>query len=755
MAKLHTLDQPFTGWVGVLRTRAFAYSLILSLLLWLLEPVLGFVLVERVVFTPLSIFSRFVLTVLIMTAGCSIGWSKLSTERRSEEIQQQKSMMEQVISSEPECVKTVARDGTLLDMNPAGLNIIEAKCLADVQYASVYDLIAPEDRAAYKHFNEQVFSGEQLSMEYDIIGLQGSRKTVDSHAVPLRDDQGNIVAHLAITRDVTALKRSQRELQKFSMAVEQCASMVMITDTVGKISYVNPRFCKVTGYVAHECIGETPKLLYSGKHSSEFYKDMWGHISHGKEWRGRVQNRRKNGDLYWASVVISPVKDNEGNILHFLCTQEDVTDSHILSQQLEYQARHCMLTGLINRHEFEDHLEQLLARAKVEKSQHAVLFIDLDQFKQINDACGHAAGDQLLRQMGQLFQQNMRQEDLISRIGGDEFAILIGACKADQIEQIAEHLRKAVEDFSFAWEHQTFKVTISVGCVVIDEFSPEMTTVLSQADASCYQAKDHGRNRVFIHRDAETDRLRQGEFQWVTKIHQGLESDRFVLYVQEIAALGGEEREHYEVLIRYIDDDGKVIPPGAFLPPAERYGISPKIDRWVVDEACRVLQEQLENRVSLSVNLSGLSVNDREFLNHVSDCIEKYKVIPERLCFEITETATIANLTEALTFIREMKALGCRFALDDFGSGLSSFGYLRSLPVDIVKIDGIFVKNIRSNEIDRAMVKSINEIGHLMGKKTVAEFVEDLASAELLTEMGVDYAQGYGIAKPKPIKELG
>lgn len=754
MAKLHTIDQPYTGWVGVLQTRAFAYSLMLSLLVWLLEPILGFVLAESAVFTPLSMFSRLVLTLLIMASGCSIAWSKLSAERRSEEIQQQKSMMEQVISSEPECVKTVARDGTLLDMNPAGLNIIEAECLADVQYASVYDLIAPEDQAAYKHFNERVFLGEQLSMEYDIIGLQGSRKTVDSHAVPLRDDQGNIVAHLAITRDVSALKRSQRELQKFSMAVEQCASMVMITDTAGKISYVNPRFSKVTGYAAHECIGETPKLLYSGKHSPEFYEDMWRNISRGKEWRGRVQNRRKNGDLYWASVVISPVTDNEGNILHFLCTQEDVTDSHILSQQLEYQARHCMLTGLINRHEFEGHLEQLLARAKVEKSQHAVLFIDLDQFKQINDACGHTAGDQLLRQMGQLFQENVRHEDLISRIGGDEFAILIESCKADQIEQIAEHLRKTVEEFNFAWEHQTFKVTISVGCVVIDEFSPEMTTVLSQADSSCYQAKDHGRNRVFIHSDAETDRLRQGEFQWVTKIHQGLESNRFVLYVQEIAALGGEEREHYEVLIRYIDDDGKVIPPGAFLPPAERYGISPKIDRWVVGEACRLLQEQLENRVSLSVNLSGLSVNDREFLNHVSDCIEKYKVIPERLCFEITETATIANLTEALTFIREMKALGCRFALDDFGSGLSSFGYLRSLPVDIVKIDGIFVKNIRSNEIDRAMVKSINEIGHLMGKKTVAEFVEDLASAELLAEMGVDYAQGYGIAKPKPIEEL-
>lgn len=728
---------------------------------WLLDPLIEALFVsgsgyfdELLAPEPITLYFRTMLTLLVVISGYLYFRNVHHIHLQNSQLEQQKNMIQQIIDSEPECVKTVGRDGELLDMNPAGLKIIEADSIEQVRYESVYDLIAPEDREAYKAFNHRVFQGEQACMQYDVLGLQGSRKQVDSHAVPLRNDQGEIIAHLAITRDISEFQESQRELHKFLLAVEQCASMIMITNAHGLIDYVNPRFCSVTGFSSDECIGQTPKLLYSGKHSEEFYEQMWRQIGNGEEWRGNVQNRRKNGELYWASVIISPIKDDEGVITQYLCTQEDVTNSHQLTEQLEYQAKHCMLTGLVNRHEFEQQLEITLQLAKEHHTHHAILFCDVDQFKLINDTCGHAAGDQLLREISALFQKHVRQSDLVSRLGGDEFAVLIRHCDSDKAEQLVELIRQSVEDFSFLWETESFKVTISIGWLMLDDFSPDSATVLSQVDAACYTAKEQGRNRAYRHQDSEQERIRLGEYQWVNKIHEGLKNNNFKLYVQEIRALQYAEDSHYEVLLRYIADDGQVIPPGAFLPPAERYGISPKIDRWVLDQVCHYLTTELSDDISLSVNLSGLSVNDPGFLEYVQATLHRYQVAPERICFEITETATISNLGEAVVFIKQMKEIGCYFSLDDFGSGLSSFGYLRTLPVDYVKIDGIFVKNICNNQIDRAMVRSINEIGQLMGKQTVAEFVEDDESQALLKELGVDYAQGYGISRPHPIEDL-
>lgn len=733
----------------------------LVIAVWLLDPLIDSLIFGNGSFSeellspsPVELYFRSMLSLAIAVSGYLLNQRIQQARVQNINLLQQKKLIQKIIDSEPECVKTVSRDGALLDMNPAGLNIIEADSIDDVRYASVYDLIAPEDRSDYIAFNARIFAGEQASMEYDVLGLKGARKRVDSHAVPLFDESGEIIAHLAITRDISEFKKSQEELHKFSLAVEQCASMIMITGTDGRISYVNPRFCDVTGFSREEALGQTPKILYSGRHTEAFYQQMWKQISSGNEWRGQVQNRRKNGELYWASVIISPISDSNGNIAHFLCTQEDITDSHKLNQQLEYQARHCMLTGLVNRHEFEQQLEQLLQQAKHDDSQHAILFSDVDQFKLINDTCGHAAGDQLLRQISHLLQGAVRQNDLVARLGGDEFAVLIRHCSPDKAEQVVEHIRQSIEDFTFLWENQSFKVTISIGWVTLDALSPDSATILSQADASCYTAKDQGRNRSHRHQDSEQNRHRQGEFQWLGKIHEGLDNHRFMLYVQEIRPLSSQASSHYEVLLRYQDESGEIIPPGAFLPPAERYGISPKIDRWVVCQVCHLLTSDLGQDITLSVNLSGLSINDPEFLKYVRQSIEEFSVPPERICFEITETATISNLNEAVSFIQQMKEIGCQFSLDDFGSGLSSFGYLRTLPVDYVKIDGIFVKNICRNEVDRAMVRSINEIGQLMGKQTVAEFVEDQASADLLQEIGVDYVQGYGISKPEPIEQL-
>lgn len=704
---------------------------------------------------PEEIYFRSVLTLIISLSSFLFNkqLSKIIQQHRA--LEHQKHLIQNIIDSEPECVKTVAKDGTLLDMNPAGLNIVEAPSITDVRYASVYDLIAPEDRDAYIEFNRRIFNGEKLQMQYDVVGLEGTRKRVDSHAAPLYDESGDIVAHLAITRDITEFQKNQEELAKFSLAVEQCASMVMITNPEGIITYVNPRFCEVTGYTKEEFLGQNPNLLSSGKHSDAFYSDLWKKINSGSEWRGQIQNKCKNGELYWAAIVISPISDEKGNTTHFLCTQEDITASHMLTEKLEYQANHCLLTGLVNRHKFELQLEQILEQAKQDQSEHAIVFADIDQFKQINDTCGHTAGDQLLRQISNIIQSCVRQNDLVSRLGGDEFAVLIRHCEKDKAGKVVEHIRQAVEDFTFLWENQSFKVTISIGWLTLDQYSPASSIILSQADASCYIAKEQGRNRIHLHHESGVSESRKGEYQWITRIHEGLEKHRFELYAQKIKPLKPGLPPHYEVLLRYIDDEGNIVPPGAFLPSAERYGISPKIDRWVVLQTCHLLTSDLINTdISLSVNLSGLSVNEPEFLSYIKDCLSEFSVPCERICFEITETATITNLAEAVNFIHEMKSFGCKFALDDFGSGLSSFGYLKTLPVDYVKIDGIFVKNMTEDPIDHAMVKSINEIGQLMGKLTVAEFVEDQKSEELLSGLGVDYAQGYGIAHPKPISEL-
>ncbi|WP_051559903.1 putative bifunctional diguanylate cyclase/phosphodiesterase [Marinobacterium jannaschii] len=739
----------------------FRGALLFSLLIWVIDPLLAAWRFRDISFlqqltqpTPEEIAFRVAISALWLLFGLVVGHIVVRARLQYRQLKQQQEQMQQIIASEPECVKTVAEDGTLLDMNPAGLSIIAADSIEQVRNASVYDLIAPEDREAYIEFNRRIFCGESAQMEYDVLDLQGGRKRVDSHAVPLWDSDGQVKAHLAITRDISEFKRYQDELKQFSVVVEQCATMVMITDPQARITYVNPRFCSVTGYSRAECLGQNPRMLNSGHHDEAFYLTLWGQISQGLEWRGNVQNQRKNGDLYWASVVISPIRNELGEISHYLCTQEDVTEAHQMTRQLEYQASHCMLTGLINRHRFEQLISQRLQQSQLDLSQHAVFFLDVDQFKLINDSCGHEAGDQLLRQLGNLMQSQVRQHDAVARLGGDEFAILLEHCSQTEALRLAEQLRQAVENFSFAWDEQQFKITVSIGVVSLDRSWPNAASVLSQADSSCYTAKDLGRNRTFQQLDEAATERRHGEMLWINRIHQGIEQNRFCLYQQEIAGLQPGGDTHYEVLIRYRDEAGNIIPPGAFLPPAERYGLSPKLDRWVLQQVCAFLADNPDNELQLSVNLSGLSINDKDFLTFVSNTLQQYRIRPQQLCFEITETAAISNLAEAVEFINQMKALGCRFALDDFGSGLSSFGYLRNLPVDFVKIDGIFVKDLAENEIDLAMVRSINDIGHLMGKKTIAEFVETDEIAQILRQLGVDYAQGYGIARPQPIESL-
>jgi diguanylate cyclase (GGDEF)-like protein len=426
--------------------------------------------------------------------------------------------------------------------------------------------------------------------------------------------------------------------------------------------------------------------------------------------------------------------------------------------QFRYQASHDALTGLINRHEFERRVKVLISSTHMEKGENALCFMDLDQFKVVNDTCGHIAGDELLRQLGEVLQDAVRHSDTLARLGGDEFGILMEHCTLAQAQRAVTAIQQIIQDFQFSWEGQTFRIGVSIGLVAISESTPSLTELLKQADAACYMAKDLGRNRIHVYNPDDTQMvLRQGEMQWVSRINQALEENRFTLYAQSIVPLDKSTDMHYEFLLRMVDERGEIVSPVTFLPAAERYDLMHKLDIWVVGHAFALLANHpdlVEQVHFFSINLSGQSITNVKFLDSVISQIKDLNLEPGKICFEVTETAAISNLRAATHFIAKLRELGCRFALDDFGSGLSSFGYLKNLQVDYLKIDGIFVKDIADDPIDHAMVKSINDIGHVMGMKTIAEFVESNKIKGMLRKLGVDYAQGYEIGRPQPFEEI-
>lgn len=555
-------------------------------------------------------------------------------------------------------------------------------------------------------------------------------------------------------------KQAEEELGMLSFAIEQSHNAVVITDPEGNIEYVNPRFTKITGYEQNEVIGKNPRILQSGETSREVYEELWNTIIEGGIWHGEVLNKKKNGEYYWASDIISPIVDGYGNIKQFLATQHDVTEVHNLSEELSYHASHDVLTGLVNRREFERRLERVLSSIRQDKTEHALCFMDLDQFKIVNDTCGHTAGDEMLRQISGVLQNGVRKRDTLARLGGDEFGLLMEHCSLDHAYRVANQLQQAIREFQFNWENRTFKVGVSIGLVPITEGQSDLSELLTHADAACYMAKDLGRNRIHVYQADDKDlSKRHNEMQWVARIYKALEEDRFRLYAQSIIPLddNASDQLHFELLLRLVDEHGTLISPGAFLPAAERYHLISKLDAWVIETMFVWLKEHPEALKKLgmcSINLSGQSLSNQDFLHFIIEQLHETKIDPQKVCFEITETAAISHLRTASGFISRLRDLGCKFALDDFGSGLSSFGYLKTLKVDYIKIDGMFVKDIVKDPIDYATVKSINEIGQVMGKLTIAEFVEDDAIMEKLKEIGVNYAQGYGIGMPRPLEEL-
>lgn len=433
----------------------------------------------------------------------------------------------------------------------------------------------------------------------------------------------------------------------------------------------------------------------------------------------------------------------------------DITKLRSLTQEMTYQATHDSLTNLINRREFERRLEFITNDSKVNNKTHALCFMDLDRFKAVNDSCGHVAGDELLKQLSTNLSSKIRASDTFARLGGDEFGLLLPGCPLEKAKIIANGIRETVEEFRFYWDKKIFKIGVSIGIAIINNKTETSKEILTAADTACYLAKKHGRNRVHIYNNKSTSITKYtDETNWLNRINNALDNDDFVLHFQKIAAINDKKDMHYEVLIRMLDKDGSTIAPDSFIPAAERFDIMSSVDSWVIKNTLLIMAEEKYLHINFSINLSGQSLSDSKFMNDCISQIAECEIATTRICFEITETAMIGNLSNAIRTVSTLRGLGCKIALDDFGSGLSSFAYLKNLPVDYLKIDGSLIKDLENDPINITMVESIIHIGHSMGLKTIAEYVENDDVIDILRDLKIDFVQGYGVAKPMPLEDL-
>ena len=548
------------------------------------------------------------------------------------------------------------------------------------------------------------------------------------------------------------------EKERAEVTLQSIMDGVVTVDGAGRISYINPVAERLCGCTSKEALQEQLSHIISFAHEDTGLRlanpvDSVLQENIGVELPPHAVMVRADGSSIPIEASASPMRDHAAQVVGAVLVLQDVSQSRRLTRQLSFQASHDALTGLYNRRMFEEYLQAALLHVEDENRQHALCYIDLDQFKIVNDTCGHMAGDELLRQLAVLLQDCIRGGDVLARLGGDEFGVLLENCPLPRATQVAEKIRQRVKDYRFAWQDKSFDIGASIGVVGISASNFDIASILSAADVACYAAKDMGRNRVHVYEPSDAMLAeRHGQMHWAARIVQALESQRMVIFQQPIVSLAGDGVQHVEILVRMRDDQGGFVPPNAFIPAAERYGLMSKIDRWVIATVFQHLQaypRPPEHMVA--INLSGNSLADAELLAFIRQAGHDYGIDFQQICFEITETAAISNLSTATRFMTELRQEGCRFALDDFGSGLSSFGYLKNLPVDYVKIDGSFVKDMATDPIDRAMVEAITRVAHVMQIKAIAEWVEDETTLQLLQSMGVDFAQGYHLGRPAEV----
>ena len=627
----------------------------------------------------------------------------------------------------------------------------------ELTYEVFLDFVHPDDRTfVIQSTSKALYHQQPYSLDHRIMLPDGSERVVHEEGKVSFDQTGTPVRMLGTIQDVTERKRVEAELRKLSMAIEESINIVFITDADGCIEYVNPMFERVTGYARVEVVGQTPGILSSGEIPKDKYRDLWAQIMEGKTWQGEFKNKKKSGGFYWVKGVISPIKNEGGDITHFLAIQEDISERKLVEQQARYLSTHDSITGLLNRERFIEKLSKLVQA----KSRGSLILMDVDGIKLINEAYGHNMADEILKRMGELIHGMVdrdidRRKYILGRLGEDEFALALSGKTGQDGLQLAEQVRKQVENATFTSE--SLRTTISAGVVECPTHGSTTRELLSRVDAAVFRAKNMGRNRCYLFSPEDKDienvhsRLEKKE-----RILRALEEGRFVPWFQPILDLKDGQTHHYEALARMHDGNGNVVLPGAFIATAEALGLIYEIDRTITAKvmACQAQFKQQGLELSFSMNLSGKHLGDNELLKFLQTTIDKTGADPGNLIFEITETTAIGDLKRAITFINALKDMGCRFALDDFGVGFTSFVYLREMAVDFLKIDGIFIRRLHERREDQGIVKAITTVARDMGISTIAEFVEYEETLRLLKNFGLDYAQGFLIGKPAPSPKI-
>lgn len=637
--------------------------------------------------------------------------------------------------------------------------------LMDIMLSGEIDGIDTAQIFKTKHQIPVIF----LTAYSDEKTLERAKKAEPSGFIlkPFKEKELYTTIDIALYKNKIDKKLKIQELWRTAI-LENIQEGIIATDTEGSIRFMNPVAEKMSGWtnekgrnkniieiirITDEKTLHALKLpLYTGneKPDTQFILE-----------NAYLENR--NGDKIHIEGVWSRIRGMEGDIQGNVLAVRDISQIREMSAQITYQASHDTLTGLANRDEFNHRLAILISDSKKNKNTHALIYLDLDQFKILNDTCGHAAGDELLLETSSIIQTVVRSSDVSARLGADEFTILLEKSNQDQAMFIAQRLHDQLNNHKLVWENKVFNINTSIALVMITEQSKDLNSVLAAADDAIYLAKDEGGNRIKIYETKGNIFVkRRGEMEWISKLTNALEEDRFLLYYQPIVPLSdnGDSAGKSEILIRMIDENGKIVAPTDFIPAAERYKLMSVIDRWIIRKALMSYRDlQIKNKLTevtktFTINLSAQSLADETLFRYIDTQFKELNVPPENFCFEVTETAAISNMNTATSLMAAMHELGCTFALDDFGSGFSSFSYLKSLPVDYLKIDGIFVKEMDKDPVNRAMVEAMNNLGHIIGKKTIAEFVHNKKIYNLLKEIGVDFAQGFEISPPLPLDSL-
>ena len=634
-----------------------------------------------------------------------------------------------------------------------------------VQRQTAYtSLIHPNDleRVRQAEFNTSDKRYSYLGLDYRILKADGEVRWVYDYSIPVRDEGGRITHYAGYLLDITDRKQAEFELQqekeRAQITLQSIGDAVITTDVNGQVEFLNPVAEKLTGWEYAIARGLSLNRIL-GQFDAASRESIENPVAQSLQKGISIRSgldcvlRRNDGRSVSIQYSVSPLLSRDGEALGVVLVLHDVTENRSMARQLSYQASHDALTGLINRREFEARLQSALESARSGNEHHVLCYLDMDQFKIVNDTCSHSAGDKLLKDVAAILHDGLRETDVLARAGGDEFGILLKNCLLEDAVGITENLLAMIRTINNDSWGLNFGVSASLGIAVLDPDAESITAVMRRADLACYAAKDHGRNRIHIYQDSDQELARRhGEMKWVSRLTEAIKEERLVLYCQDIVPVRPDsgKRQHFEVLVRMMDEAGELVMPDRFLPAAERYSLVLALDRWVIARSFAWYATSRQDQV-MSINLSGNSLTDESILGFIKEELSRYAIPPNSVCFEITETAAIANLDHAIRFINELRQLGCLFALDDFGSGLSSFSYLRNLPVNYLKIDGSFVRGLDTDPVNAAMVNAIVQLGRVMSIETIAEFVENDATLQLLAEIGVDYAQGYGIARPGPL----